>query len=386
MILVTKSKILIDKFKTICEQTTNELVIKQEDKLLTSAEKKDLVFSDNEGTKFIEVEEKTKMIEILSNINDFKETTGNYIQISLIHFRQINKFPCDIYVKLSAMKFVKVGNKDDEFDMSFISKYEKKNIKELFIEIEEFRSIGDLFFTNKLVNNKLVKGKTEFAKESHVVLRDMAKSFGVSDASITMAEEAYVKALHSYKGSPVMNVLEKFKLDKISFLYDHSMLTSYIAVEFVKTMDWSDKKIIQKIVQASLFHDMGFLTAEAAMASELTDLDKINPKYKDEVLKHPERALKLLEGMNDVSSDVLSIVMKHHEGRGPDYSYPKGLFGGNLSQLEVIFNLSHSLAVEMCKLAGNSNKINIAIERTLEKYSGGKFKQLSPKFKEIFSK
>jgi hypothetical protein len=83
-----------------------------------------------------------------------------------------------------------------------------------------------------------------------------------------------------------------------------------------------------------------------------------------------------------ISSEVLSMVAKHHHAHG----YHSEATPFNLSVLECVFIVAHEFATELYKIAFRPEKIPNAIEKVVLFCSKGPLKQVKAVFLSTVSK
>ena len=120
-----------------------------------------------------------------------------------------------------------------------------------------------------------------------------------------------------------------------SLTYQHSLVVTGVAVAFGQHLGFS-KKDCQRLSFAGMLHDIGKARIPVAI------LEKPGPLDKDELIvmrKHPEYGLDALMSVPGIDTDMLDMVLHHHEhldGLG----YPHGLRGSEISDLVRIMTIS----------------------------------------------
>jgi len=103
--------------------------------------------------------------------------------------------------------------------------------------------------------------------------------------------------------------------------HDHSKNVTKYSIELAQSMGLGDKQI-SDIKTAGLLHDIGKIGIKDAILLKQGTLTK----EEFEVIKtHPEKALKILESVDDLKN-IRDLIVAHHE-RFDGTGYPRGLKG-----------------------------------------------------------
>lgn len=324
-----------------------------------------------------------KLIELTSLISDLRsETGGEYFPITINSFYKVKSFPCDAYVKLGADKYVKVIHETDPVDDEFISKYKNKRVDSLYVKAADFYDKCTELFADKLADVDLFDTKEEYIRKSQEILHDMVKDLGVSEHMVSKVGEALSHVEEEINKPNLKKVFDLFEKQKGSFIYDHSYLTMMFCNILCKHMDWESEQVRNKLALASMFHDLGIENPKKAFyeGAGKSNIAAMNKELSGEILNHGSVIAEMLQADPEMPQEVINICMNHHEGLGPEESYPKGVSGVNLTQLECVFIVSHAFVLELYKIAFNTAKIQKAYDAVADKYTSGNFKPIIQAF------
>ncbi len=335
-----------------------------------------------------------KLVNFLSSFSEIipedilktsQQLISEYILIKFSILRKINNTPCDLYIRLGSDKFVKIVNKDEKIHGFLLDKYESKNVEEFYTRKIDFYAHSDSFFSSSLPNVSNTESSGEYYSQSTQIINDIFNEVGISKGVIDLADELIKNSLVESKDPELENLLNKFKFSKDRYIFDHSYLTSVLAVAICEKFEWRNRQNMQKIVFASIFHDFAFVDPKLAyFESGFLNNGELNKEQKDEIFNHPKKIAEMLQKNKNISSEVISILMKHHEAHGEN-SYPNGISSTGLSILECIFIISHEFANELYRIAFRHDKLLNAIENTLDFANTGNMKQVRKVLIEIFS-
>lgn len=324
-----------------------------------------------------------KLIEFSSLVSDLLQTkTTDYIPISINSYYKVKSFPCDTYVKLGLDKYIKIVQGEDIVETGFLDKYKKRNVSLLYVSEKDFYNKCTDLFADKLADPDLFDTKEDYIRKSQEILHDMVKDLGVSEYIVNRVEESLADVEEELKKPNLKKVFDLFNKQKGTFIYDHSYLTLMFCNILCKHMDWESKEIRHKLSLACMFHDLGITNPKKAFyeGAPVEQLNTINKELQDEIKNHSITMAKLLEADPDMPQEVINIVLNHHEGKGPDKSYPKGITGVSLTQLECVFIVAHAFVLELYKVAFNTMKIKTAYENVVNDYDSGNFKPILKAF------
>ena len=91
-------------------------------------------------------------------------TDQDFCRVSLNEFVTTKQINFDIYVRLVANKFIKIGHKGSNIPIERIENYGKKGIKHLYIKREDFRELVQF----NLALNKVIQKSDQVSREKKV--------------------------------------------------------------------------------------------------------------------------------------------------------------------------------------------------------------------------
>lgn len=333
---------------------------------------------------------KFKLIHLLSALSDLipKEVKNertqlflDYLPIKISLIKKLKVYPCDFYIKLSADKHVKILSGNLDVNIDFLDRYSSRNITDFFVTRSDFYKYSDDLFSRILPPAENFTNKESFYSQSLEAIKDIVSEIGVNENVIGLTTELIDSAVADLKDPELLDLLNKFKFSKDRYIYDHSMLTATFAVSLCEKFDWRSRQVMQKLVFASMFHDFAIVDPRLAFVdSSFKANPDLSSLHKYEISNHAEVMCQILSRNKSISSEVLGIVAKHHEGREEGESYPKGIDSANLSILECVFIVAHEFANELYKIAFRPEKIPKAIENVLSFSNRSGFRQVRTAF------
>jgi hypothetical protein len=336
-----------------------------------------------------------KVIEFGDRIKEFfsvegsshSEVDSKWFPFTIKKIKLLGIVPCDVYIRLSGDKYLKVCNKGDLLDDRRLQKYIDKGMEYFYIDMEEYYENQDAFYPKDIANPEKFSSTDEHATKSHEALHELISDFGITESVLKSTEQNIEDVAKGLEGTAVDGLLEKFKNSPDTFIYDHSYLTTIFVVALSQELDWGSEKITAKLCFASMFHDLGIEDPKMAFLEgnpkEL--LMKQKKPERDMILDHPKIITEKLSQISSVEGDVLNIIQNHHEGSS-ETGYPKGTSGINISQLTCAFILAHEFVLALYRVGFNLSKLDIILEKVSTKFSSGNFKALLEPFKTAVKK
>ena len=318
-----------------------------------------------------------KIGEIFPDISERPKGSNEYAKISLTDLKRCSVVPCDVSIRLSSGKMIKIQNEGDKLNIEFFEKYVIKGIKHFHVLRACYMKKFDHFYPKQLVNKKLFKTEDQYVVKAHESLHNLISDFGISTDTLETVAELADETMSVLKDNKLGSILALLQNDENSFIYDHSYLVSLICMDAARQFEWYNTKHDKIITMGALLHDTGFKSPKLAAIELLSDERKkqIDPKiikmYKD----HPRLIADQLKEIHQVPSDVLGIVYKHHEGFGPEKSFPRGFRSTQLSALECLFVMSHEVVIIFYKNKFNKELIHSALDSFWEELNTGYFRK-----------
>lgn len=232
-----------------------------------------------EEHRFISIQENSTFKEIESAIEkasgfNAKISTERFRRLRLTTFLKVNSVTTDLYLKISETKFVKILNKNEMYSSDIILKYQNRGVQYLYVESSEFQNLFSYF--QSVLRLSLNTIDTDFkllrdiqlssiglVHEAIEVLGFSAEVFELTQ-SITISNLKFLKKMNCGLYELVEGVIKQN-----NYLYEHSLLISYVAIEIARKMDWCNTSTFQKLSMAALLHDL-------VLDSELAEWHDLN--------------------------------------------------------------------------------------------------------------
>ncbi len=288
-----------------------------------------------------------------TNLHSVKRSPSEYVGFNLALLKAMDTAFCDIYLKLSEQKYLKVFNKKTEVAKEDIEKYQNKGIEKLYIERESIELfVSDI--ANHIQTIFLDENLPEEQKTINVfdIVQNTIVSLGLSKSVIKVAAKSVEQTL-DLMGSleDLTSFYNRLFQHSDSFLTKHSIALSYVSAGLLSKTKWDSHESRVKISLASFLHD--FSIDNMRIDERGVDLNPFEEKAFD---SHAHDAAEVLSEVPEIPEDVNSIIRDHHElpdGTG----FPRGLTGTNIKPLVSVFILSHEVVCSMLTLAERNQEL-----------------------------
>jgi len=300
-------------------------------------------------------------------------------KVRILHFFRYNKVLCNIYLKLSDRKYIKVINANQTYSKDDLEKFRQKDIEYLFIRNDDFNkfqvSLTKAPFLSQDMHNLDAGQLDEILRIGHTMLQELVLNLGVSTEAIQVAEKSVNEIIELSNKQEALDQFLQMMKNRMDYVYDHSFLVATMCCEILRHMHWNTEDKIKKLVMAALFHDITITNPDLAMIQNKNDphLKDFSSQEVKEYLQHPLTTSILLNGADFVSPEVETIVLQHHETIEGD-GFPNGLHHSRISPLSAIFIIAHDFVVKIIQKDFDKSSIDTIIRQLCLRYTEGSFK------------
>lgn len=308
-----------------------------------------------------------------------REQGAKYLKLDIKTLSGINVYPCDVYISLTAKKFVKIINKGTKEGESNLSVYIQKGVEEVWLTRQDFYKYADVFFPREKFISETTISPEQKAAQVLELLHNTVEGLGFSKKAIENVNNLIGQLGISVKNKDLSKIIKKMNNSAGSFLYNHSFLIGIISTNFLKAQHWNSPENQQKLVMSAMFHDLGFENKNNVIfeSSDPRNMKK-NMSLKDrmDIVSHVDRIVSIFEKNSDIHEDIVKIVQCHHYSKDKILSLSETQF----SRLCAVFYLAHEATLRLFKVAFNPDKISKVIESVREDFNYGPFKGILDDF------
>lgn len=313
--------------------------------------------------------------DVTFETSDYKE--NDFDRVRIVYFLRFNQSLCDVYLRLSENKYVKIINEDDPYTRSFIEKFTDKKVKFLYLKKDSY----ELFCVNVLKTPFLIfnKGEDQDMEEvclsSVEVIHSLVDSVGISPMVIALVDEVADNIGDDLERTDGLNEMLAKMRNKRDYLYDHSYMVAYVACAICLEMEWDSDATRKKLTMAAMLHDVGIDDPDLALAVEL-GLPTLSD-YSDLKIKlfklHPSNNAKLIRESSRMPPNIDDIVENHHESPKMN-GFPRGLNATSITKISGVFNVAHFFVNELYGCDFNPKEIPRILKKAEVDFDKGNYR------------
>lgn len=236
------------------------------------------------------------------------------IQVSRELFTDGLPLPSEVFTKLPSGQYILVGRKSDTGNLSSLHLMQDKDVV-LYVRAEDYPHV--VRFNVTLIEKTLKNDNVSAALKMNLL-----KGVGESAVSDLIKKDLYVGSYDRCRqivGFVQETVAQIKDFDKFLDIFNklpgdlmsHSLAVSVVSLLICEHMDITMKSTLEKVVMGSFLHDIGLKEIPIQI------LEKPRLYWTEAEIHYYEahtlRGVEILRDIKEVPSDVLSIVMEHHE-------------------------------------------------------------------------
>lgn len=267
------------------------------------------------------------------------------VQIPLSEFVSGDSLPCDVFIRLGENKYLCIARKGDKTQLRNISAIKTKALSSVFVRRDEYRR----FVAQTLQIVEMAASHRDFKDEHRAFFLRHAitavfteiESFGASSTSLLAAREVALSTITVVSSQPRLSDILKGLNSASPSVFNLSIATSIFSVLIAQKIGWTSKVNIEKLALGGLLAEVGL----RELPPELINKPRSEMTY-DEVQRyeeHPFRGMRLLESIEAMPADILSIVYEHHEN-SMGLGYPRRLRELRMNPLAKVVALATAFA------------------------------------------
>lgn len=279
----------------------------------------------------------------------FEKDVGEFYPIPLSMIMPGLQLVCPVYKKVED-EYNLLLDKDQHLHQEVIVLLKNVGIDEVYVEAK-----NRLKFINSLtvqitdflrIDRTTIKEKVENTSRGFEMVREMARKMMMDEETIHLAQASIETMSSIVSQVPTLKqILELAQNNTMSFAYQHSLLTTFVACHIIKHMDWGTRDQQAKIAFVSFFHDISLVEdrlCEIHSEYELKDANFSEEDY-DKVNNHALRSAKFVAKYYTSIPLGADIIIKQHHGSRDGIGF-KGI-SQNISPLAIVFLVAEEWAI-----------------------------------------
>lgn len=247
----------------------------------------------------------------------------DYIPVGIYYFYDIQKTPCDIYIRIKRAandyQYVKRIHAQDVFDKTLIDKYEEQGLKEFYVPkdyIQHFTTFVTNHLVEKLEREDLsLEDRILTTANAHEIIRDSIAQIGLDEAAIDLSEASINSMVKSVKNSPQVSSLLKFLFsNKVAYAYQHCHLLALMCHYILSKQNWYKHDHFQILSFVAFFSDVTLKSHQQMQISTMKELalSSLSDEEKQQVMSHAYDAVKILESHPEANDYIRTVLLQSH--------------------------------------------------------------------------
>lgn len=387
--------IIIDEnhdFSELCaflliEEIHIPIVVVCSDKQKTAEKFKQLAITDFSFIEDIQAE-LTPILDSLASHPEISGPDSLFCPIRVETIQAVNPVPCDLYIRLSPFKYVRIFAAGDNFDNDDLFRFQsEKKLDHLFLKRENFELIFSLMEQrlNEALEDYLMTKEQErqVIDESYTAVRAMVPRIGFTAEVMDIAEKSVRLAVKSMANNPkIVQIIKTYATNRKDYLQKHSLILAEVACALAVETNCGNSQNFLKLTAAAFFHDITMGNLDIVKCNSLQEAEQKGFSKEDieKFKRHPIEGAEFIANFHELPSDAVEIVRQHHER--PDGSgFPRGLRASRINKLAALFIIAHDVTKAVC-LKVDQFDLTEYFHSAKAKFSDDKFREFIAVFQE----
>ncbi len=279
---------------------------------------------------------------------------SEFCKIRAAALYRMSALPCDIFVKLSDSKFVKLFNAGDVLGDEEVRRIREKKVEYVYMSTVSAAQFLDRLFREvaslKTIKSAGTSEQFEVTAGIQKSIHEFSAALGMTPEVIRMVRLNVAITMQAVRANPRLSSLfAKLSVDPENYIASHSIVLANIACGLAALQEWSSETTYLKLTMAALLHDIclnGEKFAHYRTEHDMFANMKPGETCSDEELKmylnHPRLAAEMVATIPEILPDVATIIAQHHEC--PDGTgFPGRLDHRRIAPLSVVFIIAHDI-------------------------------------------
>ncbi|MBF0360908.1 MAG: response regulator [Oligoflexia bacterium] len=309
-------------------------------------------------------------------------TLPEYCKVNIKRFSKFNTSNCDVYLRLSKDKHLKIINRNELYDSIQIEKYASKGVNFFYVKSDDFTNFSNYYaqtLTAKLSSEKFnQEERLDLEIESMHFVQEVIHGLGINQTVVNTVNALMDSNQKIIKNDQnLLDLLKKMKKNK-NYIYEHSLLISYFGCLIATEMKWSTQATLQKISAAAIMHDMLLEDPELAKIDSLDETTikekKLTPPQIDLIKKHPAEIAEKVRKIKSLPPDIDQMILDHHE-KPEGGGFPRGIPSIRIAPLTSILIMTEDFVNQIYDKEINRETVQKTAAKIKSKYTHGNFRK-----------
>lgn len=314
------------------------------------------------------------------------EESQKYVDIGIVVLKRFNApLIFDVWIRRASTSYSKLFMKGDIIDWERLEAYKSKGVESLCVTLEDYAKYS--LYVEKM-GEHLAKNPDKFSVEDTAALLKEMVNFSMREIMVnSRVDERVVANSTNVVNSCVQSMQKDTKsmmrivglMGQHPYIFKHSITTSILSVILAQNTGIENLNNLNLLGLGAFLHDVGV----SQLSFDPEDKETLSAEERKEIMRHPEMGKRLLDTIKGMRSEVLAIVMQHHEqpnGRG----YPNGLKDAEIYPMAKIVAICDTFSALITKRSFRQGMSPLEALSVMKSDTGKFDKQLLEKFCKVF--
>jgi HD-GYP domain-containing protein (c-di-GMP phosphodiesterase class II) len=344
------------------------------------------------------VESLQALIQKLINVHQRATQEKRYCKMNLSFFWGADEIFCDVFLKISDGKYVKVFNRYQKIDQDDLVRFQKKSVRYLYVRDRDFSLITQHLvqslrpvLSQEGENNQLIHGlgahhlPVSVPIQLQETVAESINQLGLTEDAVEMTSFAINATMELLGKRPEVYKIIEESVKNHNYLSEHSFFLAYLTGAILAETPWSNERNVIALTCAAFFHDINLKTDEMAKIQDIHEqaFKNLAPEEQEIVKNHPTEAVKTIQGIEGLPQEAFLIIGQHHE-KFDGSGFPAGLNHNRLHPLSSLFIVAHQIALYLFENGGHFDNLPEFLQELEAYYNKGNFQTVLLAAKKVF--
>lgn len=248
-------------------------------------------------------------------VSEPEDLDADYCKVSVGDFLTEKATDCDIHIRVSSSKYIKIAHSGGKISDDRIEAYKKKGVYYVYVHKEDFSKIVKYNLHIAKIAKKSDQidqaKKINFMKHTGNLILENVFVNGVNQESFRESKEFLETSMNFLADDNQMFAVLDVLSHHADFLYAHSLGVSTFSVMIGREMGWTSAPTLFKLAMGGLLHDIGKKEIDKEILEKPRPL--LSQKERSMIESHPTRGKEILVSLGSIPSEVVAIAYQHHE-------------------------------------------------------------------------
>lgn len=311
----------------------------------------------------------------------------DFVRIEASSLGASKPLKADVYLRLAPNKYCKRFHASDVPNGKELEEYAVSHkIADFYIKKDQVAALiatqAEIIDAMNVEKELAMQTAHDTAAESLEIIHNVVDQLGFTPELQELAKKTVSLMLKAIGNSPAFSdVVTRMSKHDGKYITSHSVMLAEVACALAQKIGQGTAPTFLKLTLSAFLHDITLTSNRLARAHRLEEITAANgfTAHDAHFFKlHPVKAAEYSRQLQQIPSDVDTIIMQHHE-RPDGTGFPRGLRQHQINHLACIFIVAHDLLSYFLTIVPPNNRDDILgnfLEEFKDKYAGGTFQKI----------